>query len=333
VLSRATPPDTLSQAAPSVMLSVAKHPVTFPLMLCAILAGLVLGKAFWLDRYDSPLVHHLRGGQVPGTITPAWRNVAGELTLLGYRYEAHDLLVLYWQAQQPITKDYVIQMTMTDPRGAPAGLVRHDHPGLNLTSRWEPGQIVRDEYVLPLDPSQRPAGYYLGVAVLDPDTQQPLRLLDSPGGTGEVSPLGTVKLAAPTQLAMQGATPVNAVFGGAIDLAAVAIPGEITAGMPFTYTLYWSSRARVPADYQVFVHLLAADGTSAAGNDGPPRQGLYSTTFWSPGEIIADTRTWQLDVPPGTYQIEVGLYRLDTAERLALPDGQSRVLLDQVIVK
>jgi hypothetical protein len=259
--------------------------------------------------------------------------MGGELTLLGYRYEAHDQLVLYWQAQQSIAKDYVVQVTMTDPRGAPAGLVRHDHPGLNLASRWEPGQIVRDEYVLPLDLGQRPAGYYLGVAVLDPDTEQPLRLLDSPDGKAQVSPLGTLKLAAPTKLAMQGATSLNAVFGGAIELTAVAIPSEITARTPFTYTLYWSSRARVPADYQVFVHLLAADGTSAAGNDGPPRQGLYATTFWSPGEIIADARAWQLDVPPGTYQIEVGLYRLDTGERLALPGGQSRVLLDKMRVR
>jgi hypothetical protein len=108
----------------------------------------------------------------------------------------------------------------------------------------------------------------------------------------------------------------------------------VAKGTTLDYTLFFRSLKAVSVDYQVFVHLLDAQGKVVAGNDGPPRQGLYPTSFWSPGEIIADERHWVLDVPPGEYQLEVGFYQLGTGERLPLTgqnaQGKNQVLIEGV---
>jgi hypothetical protein len=102
-------------------------------------------------------------------------------------------------------------------------------------------------------------------------------------------------------------------------------------------TLYWKSLAPVAEDYTVFVHLLNPDGTPAAGDDSQPRGGLYPTSFWSPGEVVADERQWSLSLAPGEYTLEVGLYLLETGERLAVSGAHAelgdRVILGKVTVK
>jgi hypothetical protein len=83
-------------------------------------------------------------------------------------------------------------------------------------------------------------------------------------------------------------------------------------------TLFWASRAPVDRDYTVFVHLLRPGGEFVAAYDEQPRDGLYPTTFWERGELIVDARELALDVPPGDYLLRVGLYDLESGERLAL---------------
>jgi hypothetical protein len=47
-----------------------------------------------------------------------------------------------------------------------------------------------------------------------------------------------------------------------------------------------------------------------AQSDGMPRNNLYPTGQWVAGEVVADQVILNLeDVPPGTYQLVVGLYR------------------------
>jgi len=39
------------------------------------------------------------------------------------------------------------------------------------------------------------------------------------------------------------------------------------------------------------------------------------------------------ETPPGFYEIEIGLYRPDTGERLRLPDGRDSLLLSRIRVQ
>jgi hypothetical protein len=81
----------------------------------------------------------------------------------------------------------------------------------------------------------------------------------------------------------------------------------------------------VALDYTVFVHLLDADGRQVAQADGPPQSGQYPTSWWGAGEVVADRHRLPNEVianlPPGSYTLSVGLYNLDTGERLAVWAG------------
>jgi len=298
---------------------------------CGVLGVLLLCKVAWLDHWDSPLLYHANDGQIPHTTAPAWGQFGQEIALAGYRLEEESTLVLYWRVHQQPKQDYAVRVSLTDPRGVPAGELVNPNPATSATSRWEPGDLFYDRYALPVDPSQRPIGYYLDVAVIDPVTGEGLELLDAPqAGTRQI-PIGRVKLAAPQRLAtnLRGD---GDVFAESIEFIGARLPSQVAKGATLDYTLYFRSLKAVATDYQVFVHLLDAQGKMVAGNDGPPRQGLYPTSFWSPREIITDERHWALDVPPGEYQIEIGFYQFSTGERLPLT-GQDAQRQNQVLVQ
>jgi hypothetical protein len=292
----------------------AATPAFLPMLaLGGLLLVLLLLKVIWLDRFDSPLVHHVHNGVLAGTTAPESRDFGDELQLVGYHLDAPDHLTLYWQAQRTPARDYTMEVTLTDLRGAPFQVIVHMHPGLGLTSRWQPGQLVRDEYTLALATAPRPSVYQVTVAVFDADSGTRLPLLDTAGTNVTAAAVGVAKVPPPAGLSTGN---VVARFGEAIALEQVEMPGAVQANALLSFTLVWQSLARVSADYTVFVHLLRADGTLAAAADAPPCGGLYFTSFWAPGERILDEHRWLAAVPPGEYQVVGGLYRLDTGERL-----------------
>ncbi len=96
-------------------------------------------------------------------------------------------------------------------------------------------------------------------------------------------------------------------------------------------TLYWRALALTDTSYTVFVHMLDSSNKVVVSNDAPPNNGEFPTTGWIENEYISDVHTLSLDdVPPGTYQIEIGLYDPTTGARLKTADGQDRVLLAPV---
>jgi len=59
--------------------------------------------------------------------------------------------------------------------------------------------------------------------------------------------------------------------------------------------------------------------------DRQPLDGAYPTHLWQPGETLTDPLTLTLpnNLPPGNYRLAIGLYRLDTMERLPLAHDTS----------
>jgi hypothetical protein len=86
--------------------------------------------------------------------------------------------------------------------------------------------------------------------------------------------------------------------------------------------------------YSVFVHLVDANSSLWAQNDGAPLSGLYPTTHWIPGEIVPDTREIGLpaDIPPGRYRLELGVYQPEDLEHLAVTDEEGNHLGDRVVL-
>jgi hypothetical protein len=84
-------------------------------------------------------------------------------------------------------------------------------------------------------------------------------------------------------------------------------------------TLYWQAQAPIDTSYTVFAQLLGPAGEVRAQVDVVPRGGGYPTTWWLPGEVVADSLT--LALPPdaprdASYRLIVGLYDPVTGARL-----------------
>ena len=97
-------------------------------------------------------------------------------------------------------------------------------------------------------------------------------------------------------------------------------------------TLYWRAAQPPPRDYQVFVHLLDANGSQIACADGPPVEEFYPTSQWLPGQIIADRHRISGADDPATVALRVGLYDLTTMQRLAIVDAGRAVTSDDAIL-
>jgi hypothetical protein len=84
-------------------------------------------------------------------------------------------------------------------------------------------------------------------------------------------------------------------------------------------TLHWQALRRMEASYKVFVHLRdPASGEIVAQADRVPREWGYPTRWWEEGEFVEDTVRLDLQgVPPGTYDLFLGLY--DEATGIRLP--------------
>lgn len=116
-------------------------------------------------------------------------------------------------------------------------------------------------------------------------------------------------------------------FGGLIELAGFRLhpvirarpggPAEPHPGEVVALTLYWRALAATQQDYSVSLRLYAPDGTLLTSVDSQhPVLGMYPTSRWSPGEVVADY--YELQIPrqlaPSALTWRVVLYR-------ALPEG------------
>jgi hypothetical protein len=113
-------------------------------------------------------------------------------------------------------------------------------------------------------------------------------------------------------------------------------PGEIVY-----LQLWWSATGAPSTDWTVFTHIIGApkaDGSTLwAGSDSRPGRGSLPTTSWRSGDLILDEYQIRLpeDMPPGEYQIEIGLYDPTDGARLETiqPPGQDHVILGTIRVE
>ncbi len=294
--------------------------------LLIALGFLLLVKTIILDRFNTPLVTHPTDEAIPGVTAPVHKDF-GEISLIGYQFQKPDQLTLYWSAQETPSKMLDVRLLLADGRGVPVREIINHHPGENVTIGWEAGMITRDQYTLPLAQGIQPIGYQLSIALLDAATGQPLPLQDSPGQSAEAVLLpsgGLLKLPPVKQMAQvmddyPQLQPVGVVFGDAVELSLQTV--EVVDGA-LLLTLVWQVLEPLPADYTLFLHILNPDGSLALSGDGQPTEGVYPTSFWEPGELIVDQHTIPLDLPPGKYDVQVGLYQLGSGQRLPVSGPQ-----------
>jgi len=127
--------------------------------------------------------------------------------------------------------------------------------------------------------------------------------------------------------------PVSYRFGGRIELVGFELaPRRVRPGEAVRLILYWRALRPVEQNYTVFTHILEPPQTLWGQEDRPPDP---PTSRWQVGIVYSESYTLRVkpETPPGFYEIEVGLYRPETGERLRLPDSRDFVLLSRIRVE
>ncbi|MEP6865785.1 MAG: sigma-70 family RNA polymerase sigma factor [Deltaproteobacteria bacterium] len=99
-----------------------------------------------------------------------------------------------------------------------------------------------------------------------------------------------------------------------VELLGWDAPPSVRIGAPMTMTLYFKVLQTTDLPYNVFVHVAGEHRWINA--DHTPQGGRCETTDWKTGDVIVDRFTFPTAVdangapnPPGTYSIDVGLFR------------------------
>jgi hypothetical protein len=109
--------------------------------------------------------------------------------------------------------------------------------------------------------------------------------------------------------------PLEVPFGDALRLLGYGVQQE--AG-ELGVTLHWQAVRRMGVAYKFFVHLLHPEtGELMAQADVMPRDWTYPTHWWEAGEVVSDEiRLGLSKVPPGAYDVAIGVYDPETGVRL-----------------
>ncbi len=130
-------------------------------------------------------------------------------------------------------------------------------------------------------------------------------------------------------------------FGDHVTLQGYSLQATtLSPGDILQLTLFWQTDAPLDARYKVFVHLSADPAQPpVAQQDGEPGGGLAPSTTWAVGAAIPDNHGVLIpgDLPPGRYQLLIGLYELFTGDRQTItvanvPQGD-RLLLGTIVIQ
>lgn len=237
---------------------------------------------------------------------------------------------LVWEVIAATDNDYVLFAQLFGRGGEKVGQ-RDTYPGLGHypTSFWKPGETIVDEVPIPVSINAAgPSRLRLDVGLYEQGSGR-LTTLNAAGNKAQDATIGWLKLL-PTGKSSSPEISADYRIG-----PFAVLEGYGLEGTPDTLelALHWSCRASTPRDYTVFVHLRDEEGRVVAQADGPPLNGDYPTSSWAPGEAFVDHRVLDVEgLPVGRYDLSVGLYLLETGERLPARTGTGEHQQDDAIL-
>ena len=127
-------------------------------------------------------------------------------------------------------------------------------------------------------------------------------------------------------------TRLDTTFGNSILLESAGTSPGAQPGSVLPVELRWQAKLAVLEDFNVFVHLLDAQGQRVAQSDGQPALWSRPTSAWLPGDRTEDRHALLLpaDLPAGDYTLIAGLYRPQDGERLLGDKGTSFAVIGTV---
>jgi mannosyltransferase len=272
------------------------------------------------DVPDQIVNAHLQGPETDDEI------VLQGYSLLDDRLAAGDIaqITLFWQADRPPRQRYKVFIHVLDGDNHIVGQ-RDAEPGggARLTTLWQGGEVIADNYGVPIHPATPPGSYRVEVGMYNPLTGQRLA---TPEGEDQVwlEPLAVERpLAAAPSAALGIQHAAQASFGEVSLLGydtyrlgvAHQPDGSLQPGDVLQINLYWRAEAQPDGNWQVLIENLDPTGQKQ-GSLVAELVGGYPTGRWQTGDVWRGqfNLTLPADAPTGRYQLRI---------EPIMPDGTS----------
>jgi hypothetical protein len=276
---------------------------------------------------------------------PVARNAvfAEDVELLGYEVDLSPRLpgeviniTAYWRTHRTMSHPYITSVHLLDNAVTMWGQFDNPLGGAYPHLLWAPGEYVKEEYSLIVAPNAPPGthniefgvyrlvkGEYYFLPVTTFGTSEPAKHID----LGQVRVLDPGRTKPPDY-------PLTVELGGQIHLPGFDLSKqELSQDESLDLTLYWQAVDHPTIDYTVFTQLVGPDGQVWAQQDNQPQAGRYPTTSWEIRDTVVDRYSLPLrgGAPTGQYQLLVGMYDLQTGQRLQAIDAEGNRLPDDAI--
>jgi hypothetical protein len=111
-------------------------------------------------------------------------------------------------------------------------------------------------------------------------------------------------------------------------LNAFTISDDWQSGETATLILFWEAVELPAQTYFMFFHLFDDAGNLVVNINERPTRGQFPQAAWFPGTVVRDV--WSISLPadlnPGKYQVQIGLFDLDSGQRLPLRDKSGQLI-------
>ncbi len=214
-------------------------------------------------------------------------------------------LALQWQALNADLSNITVSLNLINSETESQTIAQIAPVPSYLTSQWRVGEQWRGRHAILLPADLAAGRYRVHVDHIE---------------------LGTIDLTVPARsfVAPDVARRTAAIFGDFAELVGYTLREE--AGL-LQVDLVWRARSTTGQGYKSFVQLLDQDGAYLAGSDQVPAQWYRPTTSWLTGEYIIDTHT--LPQMENGEQFAIGLYDVETLQRLNLASGENVLIVEK----
>jgi len=271
-------------------------------------------------------------------------NLGNKVRLLGYNLLTPEMrpgdilqLTLFWQAIAPMNERYKVFTHVVDAHGHLVGQ-RDAEPGggAKITTIWEEGEQVADNYGLPILPATPPGDYLIEIGMYSLEDGDRLRVIEGDQTVADhitLQPVRVLPALAPPPLSVLGMREqLSTRFGGVTllgyDSSKLGHQHEpdapLHAGDIVHLTLFWQANRQPIEGMEVTLRLKDEKGSIWLERSVQPTEGQYPADKWGVQEIIRDQHNLVLpaDLPSGRYRIDLSVRPLPSGQ----PTGPLLVL-------
>jgi 4-amino-4-deoxy-L-arabinose transferase-like glycosyltransferase len=256
---------------------------------------------------------------------PLSASLGDKVMLLGYSLLSEEVyaggtleLTLFWQALAALGERYVIFIHVLDPDGHIVGQ-RDTEPGggAMLTTTWQRGQTITDNYGVLISHGTPPGEYrvQVGMYALESGTRLPVSQAGQPlDDSLTLEPIRILRPIVPPPLET-----LNMQYRESLDYGDLKLLGYDLYKLGYAHRkdeplhpadilhldLYWQALAIPDTDWQLGLQLVDKGGQSWAIEENRPIGGSYATSLWQAGEVVRDQHDFLIppDVPAGRYHL------------------------------